>query len=71
MPAKAYKTTFQVGVYTCEITYRQDRPMKVEWSPDVPRELTAQQLQQYRDGRDALLAEIGRDLGGNVLVVET
>lgn len=31
----------------------------VEWSPQQPSGLTAQELAQYRNGRDAALAELG------------
>lgn len=45
--------------------------MNVEWSPEVPkRRLNKREIQDYRRGRDAALAEVARLIGGNVLCVE-
>jgi hypothetical protein len=68
-----WKNTFLVGVYKCEMAYSERRGLTAKWSPALPaeRELSKQELEQYRAGRDALLAEVGKHLGGSVLVVET
>lgn len=67
-----WEKTFRVGVYTCEMIYTQKRGIRCQWYPDLPKMgLSKQQQDQYRAGRDALLAEVGKDLGGSVLVVET
>jgi hypothetical protein len=42
----------------------------VSWSPHTPRRLSKAELRDYRSGRDALLAEAAKRLGGNVAVVE-
>jgi hypothetical protein len=40
-------------------------------APSVPRRLSADQLRQYREGRDRAIAELAAMVGGgNVLVVE-
>jgi hypothetical protein len=59
-------------MYKCEMTYSKIRGLRGEWSPDLPtqRSLSEQEIKQYRAGRDALLAEVAEDLGGNVAVVE-
>lgn len=68
---KKWESTFRVGVYTCEMIYTEKAGIKCQWRPDLPRSLTEQQREQYRAGRDALLAEVGKDMGGQVLVIET
>jgi hypothetical protein len=40
------------------------------WEPDVPSRLSAEEMNDYRRGRDALLAEAARHIGGPVAVVE-
>jgi hypothetical protein len=45
--------------------------MCCEWVPDMPRRpLTKQEIHNYRAGRDALLGEVAKRMGGGVLVVE-
>lgn len=67
-----WRNVFRVGVYTCAMTYRPGRELKVEWRPDMPnaRSFSAQMMAEYRAGRDALLAEVATAIGGNVVVVE-
>ena len=75
-----WKNTFLVGIYKCELSYsKQDGMLSyskedglhAKWSPDLPdRQLSEQEQAQYRSGRDNLLAEVGKALGGNVAVVE-
>jgi hypothetical protein len=44
--------------------------IETRWLPETPTLLTKAELREYRRGRDALLAEAGRLLGGNVIVAE-
>ena len=63
---------FRVGIRGCKILLDTNTGfMKVKWEPGPPRNMTDQELEQYREGRDALLAKAGEMLGGSVLVVET
>lgn len=69
---KKWESTFRVGIYKCHMTYSKQAGIRSEWDPDLPdRALSKQERDQYRAGRDALLAEVGKELGGSVLVVET
>jgi hypothetical protein len=66
-----WKNTFLVGVYRCEMTYSKNQGFQAKWSPDLPsRQLSDQEWAQYRSGRDNLIAEVGKAIGGSVLVVE-
>jgi hypothetical protein len=66
-----WTNTFLVGIYKVELTYSEKRGLRAEWSPAVPtRDLSDQEWEQYRSGRDALLAEVAKHVGGSVLVVE-
>lgn len=56
--------TWSVGRY--EVTLTVQRPIAggithalVEWSPHQPDDLTVQELEQYRAGRNAAFAELG------------
>jgi hypothetical protein len=42
----------------------------VEWIGRSPRGLSAAGQRRYRAGRDAVLAEVARKLGGGVLLIE-
>jgi hypothetical protein len=68
--AGEWKNTFRIGDYVCEMTYRSGGGLKASWRPDVPKQLSPQQWDQYRAGRDALFAEVSDAIGGSVLVVE-
>ena len=76
-PEPLVTTTFRVGRrFKVAMTIPCFGPgetlaMNVEWSPDVPkRRLNKREIQDYRRGRDAALAEVARLIGGNVLCVE-
>ena len=76
-PQALVTTTFRVGRrFKVAMTIPSFGPgetlaMNVEWSPDVPkRRLNKREIQDYRRGRDAALAEVARLIGGNVLCVE-
>lgn len=68
--------SFRVGARTCTVTIpriagtRAPVSMLVEWSPDIPRNLSAAEWAQYRLGRDAAIREVADLLGGTALVVE-
>ena len=73
--AAALVRSFKVGSYRCTLTFPQFERGAVkcfvaEWSPSVPRRLSAKQMRQYRQGRDRAIAELVAMIGGNVLVVE-
>ncbi len=66
-----WKNTFRVGVYTCNMTYNAGSSLiKAEWRPDTPRRLSAQAMDEYRAGRNALMAEVATALGKRTLLVE-
>ena len=64
--------TFRVGKFICEMRYTPGAGLSAEWTPVIPRrgELSRSEVGQYRAGRDALVAEIAKAIGGNVLLVE-
>jgi hypothetical protein len=68
---KEVTNTFRVGCFICEMTFA-DGHLSAQWSPDVPRRgsLSGGETAQYRAGRDALMAEVAKVIGGNVLVLE-
>jgi hypothetical protein len=68
-----WESTFLVGVRKCKMTYRKGGDLSAVWSPELPRyrSLSGQEVEQYRRGRDDLLAEVGKHLGGSVVVIET
>jgi hypothetical protein len=62
-------TRFRVGKrFMCTLTFA-DGEMRADWSP-MPRRLKQKEWADYRRGRDALLAEVAKSIGGNVLTVE-
>ena len=66
-------TTFRVGKrYRCSISLPLRGTVRLEarWEPRRPTRLTEDELLDYRRGRDALLAEAARLLGGPVIVAE-
>lgn len=67
--------TWRVGERTATLTVPnvhsgQTKAALIEWHPNTPAKLTADELAQYRRGRNAALAELTRELGGNALVLE-
>jgi hypothetical protein len=75
-PEPLLRTTFRVGRrYRCTLTIPhiergEALAMQTEWSPGIPKRLSKREIQDYRRGRDAALAEVARLIGGNVLCVE-
>jgi hypothetical protein len=72
----AYCTrSWTAGKYTCTLTMRRPKPgavvqTTIEWSPCQPRRLTDEEIDQYRSGRNRVLAEVSRELGLNAAVIE-
>jgi hypothetical protein len=68
---KTISNTIRVGAYICEMTFA-DNALSAKWSPDLPKRgsLTQQEIAAYRAGRDALMAEVAKMIGGNVLMIE-
>jgi hypothetical protein len=68
---KEVTNTFRVGRFVCEMTFA-DGHLSAQWSPDVPKRgsLSREETEHYRAGRDALMAEVAKTIGGNVLVLE-
>ena len=62
-------STFEVGGYTCELSFTNGQ-LTAARTPTVPPNLSRKETQQYRRGRDALMAEVAASIGGGVLVVE-
>jgi 2-phospho-L-lactate transferase/gluconeogenesis factor (CofD/UPF0052 family) len=67
--------SWPAGRFTCSLTLQRPRPgaltnCVIEWMPEQPVRLTADELRQYRAGRDQALAEIAAELGINAAVVE-
>ena len=73
MSPRSFTNTFKVGAFTCEMTFTLGaNRIEAQWRPRSPRrgELSKAEMRQYRDGRDALMAEVAGALCGNVLVIE-
>jgi hypothetical protein len=70
---KKWQNTFRVGIRKCTMTYSKETGISSEWDPSTPNNMSKQDLEQYRNGRNALLAKVAKELGvvGNVLVIET
>jgi hypothetical protein len=71
----AFSRTWPVGRYTATLSSPapvrgETRAAVVEWSPAMPRRLTADELAQYRAGRDAALAALADELRITVAVVD-
>lgn len=69
--------SFRVGKrWTVEVSVPPIQPgamrsLAMEWSPAFPqRKLTRQEFQQYREGRDAVIAELSRELGISIAVID-
>lgn len=73
--APAIVRTWAVGAYRCTLTARRPRAGEVhsaalEWSPRAPTRLTCAERLEYRAGRDAAVADLARELGVTVAVVD-
>jgi hypothetical protein len=78
MPSDAslFARSWHVGRWTVTVTVPPVQAGRasiaaLEWSPGLPeRPLTALELEQYRQGRDAAAADLARTLGLNIAVQE-
>lgn len=66
---------WRVGARTCTMTVPRPSPgspahVAMEWTPDLPFGLNADEWQQYRQGRDAAIAEVAQALQMSVAVVD-
>lgn len=73
--AATISRTWKVGNRTVTLTLPKPKrggvqSCVIEWAPDVPPTVSAAELAEYRAGRNAALAELARELGGNVAVLE-
>jgi len=73
----ALSTTFRVGCrYRCTITIpvasltAGRAIIGTHWQPHAPTRVTKAEIADYRRGRDALLTEAARLIGGGVAVIE-
>ena len=70
----AITRTFRVGDnFLCTITVpigQRGIVIDAEWFPRPPSRLTDDELAEYRRGRDAVLAEVARAIGGSVAVLD-
>jgi len=73
MTARGIISTFKVGKrFRCTMSADTDSPGHVtcRWSPDMPRKLKQRDIEDYRRGRDAFYAELGKATGRRIAVVE-
>lgn len=73
--APALVRSWPVGSRTATLTVPRPAPGSVlsaviEWSPDAPRGLSGAEWKQYRDGRNAALAEVAAELGVSAAVLD-
>ena len=72
----AFTREWAVGRYTATLTMPKAREPGavrsacVEWQPSMPLRLTPDEMRVYRAGRDAALADLARELGINMAVVD-
>jgi hypothetical protein len=69
MTAGKITNTFRVGRFTCKLTFA-DGQLSAEWRPGLPKRLSGKEWKAYRAGRDALIAEVAKAIGGGVLLVD-
>ncbi len=76
MPAErsAFSASWKVGDRTATLTVPktrkgQLRAAAIEWAPDRPGRLTADEWREYREGRNAALAQLALQIGGTVAVI--
>lgn len=73
MSEGTFTNTFRVGKRKCTMSFSQESGLHAVWQPNLPGrgELSKKEMAEYRAGRDALIAEVGKALGGSILIVET
>jgi hypothetical protein len=60
-----FESTFPVGRFEATVKFDTDtKHIAVQWSPDVPcpGELSKEDLRQYQNGRNSLLAKTGIEI---------
>lgn len=67
--------SWSVGRFTVTLTCPRpeagaSQVAAIEWAPHAPDRLTAAELRQYREGRDAAVAELAGALRLRIAVVE-
>ena len=67
--------SWKAGGYTCEMTVQRPKPgavvnALVEWSPNEPSRLTAEEWAEYRAGRNRAIAQLAAELCINVAVLD-
>lgn len=71
----AFTRTWPVGRYCVTLNCPSPKPGAVlaavcEWSPTTPQRLTAEEIEQYRAGRDAALKDMAAKLSITVAVLD-
>jgi hypothetical protein len=71
-PALDGSTVFRVGKFRCTMTLANGQ-MTTEWSPGLPtpKQMNKAMWREYRAGRNTFLAEVSRQIGGAIAVIET
>ena len=77
MPADAafFVRSWPVGPHVVTLTVPRPEAgavmsVTVEWSAGMPHRLTASEIEQYRAGRNAAIADLAEQTGGRIAVVE-
>lgn len=70
MKEQEIKSTFKVGKFMCTLTVTQSGSMDCEWFPNAPKKLSEKELAEYRRGRDMVIGELSKLIGGSIAVVE-
>jgi hypothetical protein len=73
--AAFFTRSWRVGTCTCTLsvpTLKTGRPAHacIEWDPSAPAQLSPAELRQYLAGRDAAVADLAREMGLTVAVID-
>jgi hypothetical protein len=73
--APLFSKSWTVGHRTCRLDVPKAAPgqattVLMDWTPDVPTRLSRAELQQYREGRNAAIAQAAAELGVAIALVE-
>ena len=72
MSKKNLSKTFNVGKYTCTMTFDPEtKQPTASWEPHKPNDFSKRQLRDYQEQRDEFLEQVSEAIGGKILVVET
>jgi hypothetical protein len=70
-PNKKLNKTFRVGKYTCTMSFDPETKQQTNvWEPHKPDDFSQRELRDYQEERNAFLEEVGKAIGGKILVVE-